>query len=541
MKSKINDIIVNFLKHKGINERISYVIEYPKQEEFGDYSTNVAMVLSKRLKKKPHDIAKEFVEFAKDSTLFKNIDIAGPGFINFYINELAIFDEIKLIANNINDYFRPNVNQKKIQVEFVSANPTGPLHIGHGRGAAIGDSIARILRFVGHKVETEYYINDAGLQMRMLGLSTFIRYKQLLGIDENLPEDGYQGEYLVDIAKDIMVEYGDALLNKNEDEAISICQEKAGNVILKDIIDTLKTFRVKFDVFFNEKKLYDSKEVDASIEFLKDKGYIYEKDGAIWFKSTIFGDDKDRVLRKSNAAYTYFASDIAYHKNKFISRNFDEVIDIWGADHHGYVKRMKSAAEALGVDSNKLKIILVQIVNLLRNGQKVSMSTRKAQFVELKDVLKEVGVDAARFMFLSRSVDSHLDFDLEVAKKQTSENPVYYVQYAYARIRNIFRQLDKEYGYDNIDLEKLKSKEEIDLAKSLIKFKDFIIKSEEELEPYFITKGLLEIAEKLHKFYNRIRVIGSNEIKERLFLLNSVAGVIKLGFDLIGVEAKEKM
>ncbi len=541
MKSKINDIIVNFLKHKGINERISYVIEYPKQEEFGDYSTNVAMVLSKRLKKKPHDIAKEFVEFAKDSTLFKNIDIAGPGFINFYINELAIFDEIKLIANNINDYFRPNVNQKKIQVEFVSANPTGPLHIGHGRGAAIGDSIARILRFVGHKVETEYYINDAGLQMRMLGLSTFIRYKQLLGIDENLPEDGYQGEYLVDIAKDIMVEYGDALLNKNEDEAISICQEKAGNVILKDIIDTLKTFRVKFDVFFNEKKLYDSKEVDASIEFLKDKGYIYEKDGAIWFKSTIFGDDKDRVLRKSNAAYTYFASDIAYHKNKFISRNFDEVIDIWGADHHGYVKRMKSAAEALGVDSNKLKIILVQIVNLLRDGQKVSMSTRKAQFVELKDVLKEVGVDAARFMFLSRSVDSHLDFDLEVAKKQTSENPVYYVQYAYARIRNIFRQLDKEYGYDNIDLEKLKSKEEIDLAKSLIKFKDFIIKSEEELEPYFITKGLLEIAEKLHKFYNRIRVIGSNEIKERLFLLNSVAGVIKLGFDLIGVEAKEKM
>ncbi len=541
MKSKINDIIVNFLKHKGINERISYVIEYPKQEEFGDYSTNVAMVLSKRLKKKPHDIAKEFVEFAKDSTLFKNIDIAGPGFINFYINELAIFDEIKLIANNINDYFRPNVNQKKIQVEFVSANPTGPLHIGHGRGAAIGDSIARILRFVGHKVETEYYINDAGLQMRMLGLSTFIRYKQLLGIDENLPEDGYQGEYLVDIAKDIMVEYGDALLNKNEDEAISICQEKAGNVILKDIIDTLKTFRVKFDVFFNEKKLYDSKEIDASIEFLKDKGYIYEKDGAIWFKSTIFGDDKDRVLRKSNAAYTYFASDIAYHKNKFISRNFDEVIDIWGADHHGYVKRMKSAAEALGVDSNKLKIILVQIVNLLRNGQKVSMSTRKAQFVELKDVLKEVGVDAARFMFLSRSVDSHLDFDLEVAKKQTSENPVYYVQYAYARIRNIFRQLDKEYGYDNIDLEKLKSKEEIDLAKSLIKFKDFIIKSEEELEPYFITKGLLEIAEKLHKFYNRIRVIGSNEIKERLFLLNSVAGVIKLGFDLIGVEAKEKM
>ncbi len=541
MKSKINDIIVNFLKHKGINERISYVIEYPKQEEFGDYSTNVAMVLSKRLKKKPHDIAKEFVEFAKDSTLFKNIDIAGPGFINFYINELAIFDEIKLIANNINDYFRPNVNQKKIQVEFVSANPTGPLHIGHGRGAAIGDSIARILRFVGHKVETEYYINDAGLQMRMLGLSTFIRYKQLLGIDENLPEDGYQGEYLVDIAKDIMVEYGDALLNKNEDEAISICQEKAGNVILKDIIDTLKTFRVKFDVFFNEKKLYDSKEVDASIEFLKDKGYIYEKDGAIWFKSTIFGDDKDRVLRKSNAAYTYFASDIAYHKNKFISRSFDEVIDIWGADHHGYVKRMKSAAEALGVDSNKLKIILVQIVNLLRDGQKVSMSTRKAQFVELKDVLKEVGVDAARFMFLSRSVDSHLDFDLEVAKKQTSENPVYYVQYAYARIRNIFRQLDKEYGYDNIDLEKLKSKEEIDLAKSLIKFKDFIIKSEEELEPYFITKGLLEIAEKLHKFYNRIRVIGSNEIKERLFLLNSVAGVIKLGFDLIGVEAKEKM
>ena len=540
MKDKISRLISNFLESENVQEDVAYSIEYPKKEEFGDYSTNVAMVLSKRLRQKPPEIAKKFIEFSKDECIFDKIEVAGAGFINFYVKPSAVFEEIERIKDNIG-YFKPQLKSKKVQIEFVSANPTGPLHIGHGRGAAIGDSIARILSFCGYNVEREYYINDAGLQMRMLGFSTFIRYKQLMGIDEVIPEDGYRGEYLIDIAKNIMVEYGDSLLKKDEQEAVGICQNIAGDIILRSIVETLEKFRVKFDVFFNEKKLYDSNEVENTIEFLKSKGYIYEEDGAVWFKSTVLGDDKDRVLRKSNGAYTYFASDIAYHKNKFLVRKFDEVTDIWGADHHGYVNRMKSAVEAIGVDRNRLNVILVQIVNLLRDGKKVSMSTRKGEFVELDSVIDEVGVDAARFMFLSRSVDSHLDFDLEVAKKQTNENPVFYVQYAYARIRNIFKQLESEEDIDSADLSKLNAKEEVNLAKSVIKFKDSLKKSLDELEPYFITKGLLDIAENLHKFYNHIKVIGSDKQKERLVLLNTVAQTIKLGFDLIGVEAKERM
>jgi len=540
MKDKINGLILNFLELENVQNDVVYSIEYPKKEEFGDYSTNIAMVLSKRLKQKPTEIAKKFIEFSKKECIFDKVEVAGSGFINFYVKPSAVFEEIKRIKDDTN-YFKPQIKPKKVQVEFVSANPTGPLHIGHGRGAAIGDSIARILSFCGYNVEREYYINDAGLQMRMLGLSTFIRYKQLMGIDEVIPEDGYKGEYLVDIAKNIIVEYGDSLLKKDEQEAVEICQGIAGDIILQSIVKTLEKFRVKFDVFFNEKKLYDSNEVENTIEFLKDKGYIYEKDNAVWFKSSALGDDKDRVLRKSNGAYTYFASDIAYHKNKFLLRKFDEVTDIWGADHHGYVNRMKSAIEALGINKESLNLILVQIVNLLRGGKKVSMSTRKGEFVELDSVIDEVGVDAARFMFLSRSVDSHLDFDLEIAKKQSNENPVFYVQYAYARIRNIFKQLEGAVDIDNADLSKLNAKEEVNLAKSVIKFKDSLKKALDELEPYFITKGLLDIAENLHRFYNRIKVIGSDKQKERLLLLNVVANTIKLGFDLIGVEAKERM
>ncbi len=540
MKERIAKLVDNFLALKGINKKIVYAVEYPKKEEFGDYSTNIAMVLSKELRKNPIEIAKEFVDFAQNSHVFNKIDIVKPGFINFYMEPSFIFNELKNIDYNM-DYFKPKIDKKKVQVEFVSANPTGPLHIGHGRGAAIGDSIARILKFCGYQVEKEYYINDAGLQMRMLGLSTFIRYKQILGINEDIQQGGYHGEYLIDIAKQIMHEYGDVLINKDENEAIGICQKIAGDIILNKIVETLNNFRVSFDIFFNEKKLYDSNEVSNTIEFLRNKGYIYEKDGAIWFATTKFGDDKDRVLKKSNGSYTYFASDIAYHKDKFLNRKFDMVVDIWGADHHGYVKRMQSATEALGLDKNRLNVILVQIVNLLRGTQRISMSTRKAEFVELDSVIDEVGVDAARFMFLSRSVNSHLDFDLELAKKQTNENPVFYVQYAYARIKNIFKQLDKENDLKDIDINTLDLKEEIDIAKSIIKFKDSISKAQEELEPYFITKGLLDIAENLHRFYNHIRVIGSDKQNERLFLLSKVADVIKLGFDLIGVEAKERM
>ncbi len=540
MREVIRDKIDNFLKTKGYS--IDYTIEHPKNEKFGDYSTNFAMKLASRLKKNPRDVAREFVEWV-DGDIFDRLDIAGGGFINFYIKKETYINELLKIYELKDRYFKPQKGKKRfIQVEFVSANPTGPLHVGHGRGAAIGDSIARLLKFCGHRVEREYYINDAGLQMELLGRSVYVRYKQLLGIDDELPEDGYMGEYLIEIAKQIMVEYGENLLKMSEDEAIELCKSRASEVILNEIMAVLKNFRVKFDVVFNETRLYESGEMEESLEFLMQKGLLYEKDGALWFKSTLFGDDKDRVLRRSNGVYTYFASDIAYHRNKFLKRGFDEVIDVWGSDHHGYVKRVKAAVEAFGVNPDKLKVVLVQIVNLLRDGKKVSMSTRKGEFVKLKDVIDEVGVDAARFMFVSRSVDSHLDFDLELAKRESSDNPVYYVQYAHARINSIFEQLDR-LDLDGDSIYNLNEKEEIDLIKSLIQLKEFIEKAYLEIEPYFVVKGLLGVAEKFHRFYNKHRVIGSEEsvFKARLFLIWCVVMALRLGLDLIGVEARKKM
>ncbi len=541
MRTKIKTIIDNYLKEKGYD--IEYVIEYPKNESFGDYSTNFAMILASKVKQNPRDIANDFVK-SLCTDIFDKVDIAGPGFINFYIKREAFLKELLEIVKNKEAYFKPRIDKQKfIQVEFVSANPTGPLHVGHGRGAAIGDSVARILKFCGHKVEKEYYINDAGLQMELLGQSLFVRYKQLLGVDEALPEDGYKGAYLIDIAKELIVEYGENLLKMDENKAIELCKNRAAEKILKDIMDALRNFRVSFDKVFNEKHLYETGEMEESLELLKNKGVIYEKDGALWFKSTQFGDDKDRVLRRKNGAFTYFASDIAYHRNKFLKRNFDEVIDVWGSDHHGYVKRVKAAIEAMGINPGRLKVILVQIVNLLRGGKKVSMSTRKGEFIELEDVINEVGVDAARFMFVSRSIDSHLDFDLELAKKQSNDNPVYYVQYAYARINSIFDQLGKKIETNLESAWNLKEKEELDLIKALIQFKELLEKAYEERDPYFVTKGLLGVAERFHRFYNKHRVIGSEEnlFKARLLLIETVALSLKLGFDLIGIEAKKRM
>ncbi len=540
MKGIIKERIDSYLKSKGYS--VDYTIEHPKSEKFGDYSTNFAMKLASLLKRNPRDVAKEFVDWV-DRDIFDRIDVAGGGFVNFYIKREAFINELLRMHELGDEYFKPEKTEKKyIQVEFVSANPTGPLHVGHGRGAAIGDSIARLLKFCGHRVEREYYINDAGLQMELLGRSVYVRYKQLLGMDDELPEDGYRGEYLVDIAKQIMVEYGENLLKMDEDEAIELCKGRASDVILNKIMSVLRDFRVEFDVVFNEKRLYESGEVDESIDYLMQKGLVYEKEGALWFKSSLFGDDKDRVLKRSNGVFTYFASDVAYHRNKFLKRGFDEVVDVWGSDHHGYVKRVKAAVEAFGVNPDRLRVILVQIVNLLRDGKKVSMSTRKGEFVELEDVIGEVGVDAARFMFVSRSVDSHLDFDLELAKKESSENPVYYVQYAHARINSIFEQLDK-LDLDRDSVYNLKEKEEIDLIKSIIQLKEFIEKAYLDIEPYFIVKGLLGVAEKFHRFYNRHRVIGSKEpiFKARLLLIWCVAKALRLGLDIIGVEARKKM
>jgi len=543
MKSLIKSFVDKYLEFKQYGN-INYTIDYPPEPNFGDYSTNLAMVLAKQLKQNPLNIADDFKLFYQQSNFLNKFDIKveKPGFINFFIKKDLLIQELISLSTNKDVYFKLNdITDKRIQIEFVSANPTGPLHIGHGRGAAIGDSLARILSFLGYDVVREYYINDAGYQMYMLGLSTFLRYQELLGKDIEFPQDGYQGDYIKDIAAQLLKTYQDRLLNM--DNAIEICLDSAKSTIMNDILNDMDNFRVTFDIFFNESSLFKDNEVDRTLELLKEKGYTYEKDGALWLKTTEFGDDKDRVLIKKDGKYTYFSSDIAYHKNKFLSRNFDKVIDIWGSDHHGYVARVKAALEALNIDSQKLVVLLVQFVNLIQENNKISMSTRKANYIELKELIKEIGTDAARFIFVSKSINSHLDVNISLLKQHSMDNPVYYIQYAHARIMSILEKSECNTVVNENLFELLTQTEEINLIKAMLQFKDYLHDCAKALEPYLITKSLLSIAEKLHQFYNKHKVI--NENKElscaRVELIKTAAFVLALGLSLIGVEAKNKM
>jgi len=543
MKSLMKSFVDKYLEFKQYGS-INYAIDYPPEPNFGDYSTNLAMVLAKQVKQNPLKIADDVRLFHQQSNFSNKFDIKveKPGFINFFIKKDLLIQELISLSTKKDVYFKQNdIANKRIQIEFVSANPTGPLHIGHGRGAAIGDSLARILSFLGYDVTREYYINDAGYQMYMLGLSTFLRYQELLGKDIEFPKDGYQGDYIKDIARQLVNTYQDRLLNI--DNAIEICLDSAKSTIINDILNDMDNFRVTFDVFFNESSLFKDNEVDSTLALLKEKGYTYEKDGALWLKTTQFGDDKDRVLIKQDGKYTYFASDIAYHKNKFLSRNFDKVIDIWGSDHHGYVARVKAALEALNIDSQKLVVLLVQFVNLIQENNKISMSTRKANYIELKELVKEIGIDAARFIFVSKSINSHLDVNISLLKQHSMDNPVYYIQYAHARIMSILEKSECNTVVNDNLFELLTQTEEINLMKAILQFKDYLHDCAKTLEPYLITKSLLSIAEKLHQFYNKHKVI--NENKElscaRVELIKTAAFVLALGLSLIGVEAKNKM
>ncbi len=544
MKSLIKSIIDKYLETRQY-ECASFSIDYPPEDVFGDYSTNLAMVLAKIAKQNPLNIANDFKTFCQENNINAfDIKIEKPGFINFYIQQETLKKELLLLSQKKEAYFKPeNITSSNIQIEFVSANPTGPLHIGHGRGAAIGDSLARILTFLGYNVIREYYINDAGYQMHMLGLSTFLRYKELLGHNIEFPVDGYQGEYIKDIAQELIKTHKDKLLSVNEEKAINICKEAAKTIIMNDILNDMKNFRVSFDVFFNESSLYANKEVENTLNYLAQKSHTYEKDGALWLNTTQFGDDKDRVLVKKDGKYTYLASDIAYHKNKFLSRNFEQVIDIWGSDHHGYVARLKAALECLGIDSKKLIVLLVQFVNLIQENNKISMSTRKATYIELKELIKEIGIDAARFIFVSKSINSHLDIDVSLLKQSSMDNPVYYIQYAHARIMSILEKGDCDTTFDENLIDLLKEPEELNLIKALFKFKDYLLDSAKVLEPYLITKALLTIAERLHQFYNKHKVIIENKELScaRINLIKTVAFVLALGLSLIGIEAKNKM
>ncbi|SFM51570.1 arginine--tRNA ligase [Thermodesulforhabdus norvegica] len=524
-------------------------IEIPSSREHGHYATNAAMMLARTLKQKPRDIASRLVSCIekRNPDFIEKIEVAGPGFVNFFIYPDAFTAMLPYIVASDRDYGKSNLgNGRYVQVEFVSANPTGPLHIGHGRGAATGDSIARILEACGYRVQREYYINDTGKQMEILGRSLYLRYLEALGKEIEFPEDHYKGQYMKDLAAELLGHKGDTLLGLPESEAVSFCAQYAGNRILEGIKKDLEDFRVTFDEWFSEKGLHEGGKVEQTIEFLRGRGHIYEKDGALWFRSTAFGDEKDRVVVRSNGATTYFAADIAYHWNKFM-RGFDTVIDIWGADHHGYVARMKAAVEALGYDSEQLRIVLVQLVNLLRGGQPVAMSTRAGEFVTLREVMDEVGVDAARYIFLTRRSDSHLDFDLEVAKQQSNENPVYYVQYAHARLCSLF-EVARERGFsaenDKVpNLSLLREQQELDLIRLLGEYPHVVASSAIFLEPHRIPYYLHELVSEFHSYYNHHRILGDDTelALARLYLARALRVVIRNALELIGVSAPERM
>jgi arginyl-tRNA synthetase len=524
-------------------------VEEPKNEAQGDYSTNIAMKMAKIQKMAPRKIAETIVSAIDDpEKILEKCEIAGPGFINFFIRNESWYPFLKNIHEKGKTYGSSNIGQgRKLQVEFVSANPTGPLHVGHGRGAAVGDSVANILSFCGFDVQREYYINDSGRQIRTLGLSVFLRYQELFGERVAFPEDCYQGDYIRDIASELQKNYGRELLDQKKEEAIDRCAKYAAEIILDGIKTDLIDFHVTFDKWYSEQSLFDSKKVDTIIREFKEKQIIYEKDGANWFKTSDYGDEKDRVVIRENGLTTYFAADIAYHKDKFL-RGFNRVIDVWGADHHGYIPRIAASVEASGYNRDQFHVILVQLVNLLRGGEPVAMSTRSGEFVTLKEVVDEVGSDAARFIFLTRHYESPLDFDLELAAKKTNENPVYYVQYVHARISSIGRKASEEkkiniMEWDENVIHLLQEPEEIQLIQQMVKYPETVNSSAETLEPHRITFYLMNLASSFHAYYNKHKVLSENKdlTKARLYLIVAVKIVIQSGLALLGVSAPDKM
>jgi arginyl-tRNA synthetase len=547
-KTLLADLLQDHVASVGLPWPAKAVIEPPRDRQFGDISSNVALLLAKDMGKSPRDLAREIAEAVKaKSAAVASVSVDGPGFINATFAPAFWQDTVRMAEKERDAFGALNIGAKaKIQIEYVSANPTGPLHIGHGRGAAVGDSLARILRFAGYDVHTEYYINDAGRQMRLLGLSVWLRVRELAGRPVVWPEDWYKGGYLIDIAKE-MLDQTPGLAAMPEEKGVDACFEYAMRSILDGIKEDLGTFRVGHDVWYSERGLVAGGAVEKAFKRLENAGHAYEKDGALWFRTTALGDDKDRVLRKSDGSLTYFASDIAYHDDKY-DRGFTRVVDIWGADHHGYVPRMRAAVAALGKEKESFDVILVQLVNLLRNGEQVAMSTRAGEFETLADVMKEVGVDASRFMFLSRKSDSHLDFDLERVKQRDMDNPVYYVQYAHARICAVLRKAAErglalpEQG--GADLALLTDKAEVDLLRRMDGFADVVEGAAVNLAPHHITHYLMELAGALHSYYAACQILGSGDealTLARLALLRAVRHVVANGLELLGVSAPDSM
>jgi arginyl-tRNA synthetase len=523
-------------------------IEEPKARAHGDFSSNIALVMASIQKMAPHKIAEAVTAHLNDTDgIIARTDIAGPGFLNFFLEKSAWYPVLKEIHDLNARYGSSDIGAgQKIQVEFVSSNPTGPLHIGHGRGAAVGDTVANLLACCGYDVQKEYYINDSGRQIRTLGQSVLLRYKQLHGQQVEFPAECYQGEYIRDIAGELESLKGRELLDLPEADAVMECARCAAGKILKGMQDDLTAFGVEFDCWFSEQSLYDTGRVEAILAEFRKQGTVYEDQGALWFKTSKFGDEKDRVVLKQDGQTTYFASDIAYHQDKY-ERGFDRVIDVWGADHHGYIPRMKAAVEASGHRRDQFDVILVQLVNLLRGGQPVAMSTRAGKFETLREVIDEVGRDAARFIFLTRHHESALDFDLELAKEKTNDNPVYYVQYVHARISSIIRKASGDGqgkpAWNDEAVALLVEPEEIDLIKALARYPEVVRTGARSMEPHRITYFLMSLASAFHGYYNKHRVLVDEPLLRcgRLNLILAVQKVIRNGLTLLGVSAPQKM
>ncbi len=531
-----------------LKEKLDYLkdtenkITVPKQSSHGDYSFNVAMILAKKLKRNPREIAQEIIDnIDLDKKVIEKVEIAGPGFINFFFNSNYVVDVIKNIIDKKDDYGKSDEHKgEKAVVEFVSANPTGPLTVGHGRNAVVGDTVANMLEWIGYDVDREYYFNNAGRQMRVLGDSVKQRYLQLLEEEIEFPEDYYQGEYIKDISQKIVDEFGDKF---KEDDSLDFFKERAEKEIFADIEKTLNNINIKFNKFYNENSLYEDGKIDDLLKVLKEKDLAYEKEGATWLKLTDLGIEQDKVIVKSTGEPTYRLPDIAYHATKY-NRDYDLIVDIFGADHIATYPDVVAALKALGYDEEKLHVVIYQFVTILKGGEKVKMSTRKANFITLDELIDEVGSDVVRYFFIMKNTTSHLNFDLEIAKKHSDENPVFYLQYAHARISSLLKTTSAEglaCSTDNLNM--LNSETEQFLLKKLHEFEKEVLYSAKNYEPHRIANYLTELASLFHKFYTECRILGTekNLAEARIALILAVKIVLKNGLSILGVSAPERM
>lgn len=552
--------LINEQVTKGIQEAIlsaglvtleeipNIVLEVPKDKNHGDLATNAAMQLTRIAKKNPRMIAEQIIEHLNLSEAgIESAEIAGPGFINFRLTKSYLYPIVELVQEQGDDYGRVNLGEgRKVQVEFVSANPTGSLHLGHARGAAVGDALCNVLDFAGYEVTREYYINDAGNQVFNLSKSIEARYLQELGQEVEMPEDGYHGADIRGFAKELLAEKGSSLLEMSPSDRSAFFRDYGLEKELNKIKRDLGRFRVSFDKWFSETSLYDNGAVLNALDELRERNEIFEEEGATWLETTKYGDDKNRVLIKNDGTYTYLTPDIAYHRDKY-ARGYDTMINIWGADHHGYIPRMKAAMEALGNDPDKLIVLIAQMVSLFQDGEKVKMSKRTGKAVTMEDLMEEVGVDAIRYFFTMRSMDSHLDFDMDLAISTSNENPVFYVQYAHARVCSVYRQAEEQgitiYPVRDVDMSKLTSEHEYNLLRKLGEFPEEIAAAAKGHAPHRIIRYVYELASMFHSYYKAERVITDDEeqTQARLALLGAVRIVIKNALKLVGVSAPEKM